>query len=716
MNKKTRQPLFLTLSCKINLVISLLIFITGSVIGGYAIYQQYKQAKQALLENSYNIAHILANHSEFGFYTKNASDLKQKALLLGKRHDLISIRFFIENGQLLAAHSFTTETIAKPSNGVIPPALTDQIIEQEFPNFIQLVIPVKSTSPVLDDPLWQESTNQNSIGWIELLISKSNMQQSVYYSIQSILLFMSFCIFLALFLAFFLIRNITRPVHLLTQTTAKISEGDYSITLPEATTKDEVGQLFSSFSGMLEKIKDYRQQLLDYQSELEKKIAEKTHDLRLEKEQAVLLAEKADQANKMKSEFLSVMSHEIRTPMNGVLGMLELINDTKPTNEQQELLDIANNSSKNLLNLINDILDFSKIEAGHLILDKVEFSLKTIVTCCINSVNVLAERKGISLNTHYTSDISEILIGDPVRIQQILLNLIGNAIKFTNQGFVIIKISQESLPSKCSLHFEIEDSGIGISEKDQETLFDVFVQADSSNDRHYEGTGLGLAIAKRLVNLMQGEISVKSKLGKGSQFIVDISDIADPSNNNIVPDKQGGINLPSNVPDKQEEINLPSSVPDKQEEINSSSSSPDDQGGTNLSSQAYKILIVDDVEVNLMVTQRHILKLGIEHVDTVLSGMDALDMVKSSVYDLILMDCQMPGMDGFEATKAIQRFQQENGQIMTPIIALTANAFDNDRIECLDAGMDGFLSKPVTRKQLSETLNQWLKPKSETKA
>ncbi|MEO1926717.1 MAG: response regulator [Gammaproteobacteria bacterium] len=668
----------LSLNSKVNLVVGLLVIATGCVIGGFAVYQQSLQAKKSLLDISYNIANIIANHSEYGFYTKNANELKQNVTLLGQRHDLIYIKFIADDLGLLLSHNFTTNTVFSDLQP-LPEVLGDKTFEQDYPGFIRLVVPVKNSSFNLIVPLLEESlTSTQTLGWVELLVSKKSMYRALYKSIGTIILFMCLCIVVALVIAFFLVRQITSPINELTLVSSKLSEGDFSVSLSANKVDGEIGQLFNSFIVMLEKIKAYRQELLDYQSELEGKIEARTRDLRAEKENAIILAEQANQANRMKSDFLSVMSHEIRTPMNGVIGMLELLNDTTATEEQKELLVIANQSAQDLLCLITDILDFSKIEKGHLVLDEVEFSLKETIAHSIDNVKNLAESKGINLKVHYTSKVPEILIGDPVRVRQILLNLLGNAIKFTENGFVLIRISHYLKEQHCNLHIEIEDSGIGMIDEDREALFGAFVQADNSNSRRFEGTGLGLAIVKQLLNLMQGDIKVKSELGIGSSFIVNLCLKYLEMDEQVIKDKPY-------IPESRI---------------------------IDFKPQAYTILVVDDVEVNLMIVKRHLQMLEFQNVDIVLSGEEALDKVMNNVYDLILLDCQMPGMDGFETTKKIRHYQQKNGQRNTPIIALTANAFETDKRECIQAGMDSYLSKPVTRKQISEMLSHWLKQPS----
>jgi len=679
MNNNTIQPLlfFQRLSFKINALISFLIIITGLGIGGYAIYQDYLQAKSALINNSYNIAQIIANNAEYGFYTKNSDDLEQKALLLGHRHDLVHIQFLLDSNKLLVEHLFSGNI------SEIGPLLADSVFDEallkEYEDFIHLRLPVKNSSIESDDPLWQElSIDSKVLGWVEILVSKKKMHGEIYNTAFSVFLFILLSILIALGLAFFVIRNITEPLAKLTQASATVAQGDFSISLVNLDKQDDVGLLFNSFAHMLNNIKEMRAQLLNHRDELESKIVERTEDLRLETNRAVDLADKANQANKMKTEFLSVMSHEIRTPMNAVIGMLELLNDTELSEDQRELLDIASNSSQNLLVVINDILDFSKIESGSVELDLLEFSLKEVVDFAIVNMNVLATQNSITVESKFLSNYSEILLGDSIRLNQILLNLLGNAIKFTEPGGkVAIHVEQEILnDNECNVIFHVIDNGIGIKPEQQSALFDAFVQADSSNNRLFEGTGLGLAIVKRLVHLMHGEVRVESVFGKGSCFIFNVHFQYLASHRrliNILPIENVAVSDSFN----EQQLN-------------------------------YKILLVDDTSTNLLLIQKHLIKLGFVNLVSVSSGQAAVDAVLESEYDLILMDCQMPEMDGFSATKAIREYQLSVQQARVPIIALTAKAFDNDRKRCLEVGMDEYLSKPFSRVQLVAVLKKVL--------
>ncbi len=833
INASTAAPMKrgIKLAAKLNLLSASLILLTAAVLAGYAIFQKSETAHEDLAVRGMEIAKIAALNSQYGIYTESGEELQQIVNNLLVNRNVVAAEMRDSKHKLLMQTS-NAEEQAMPDYVAQRPSTQQEVSVSVFNNsanktrYSVITVPVLGSFGAVDSDD-ESGAERHVIGYIRISLSHASLQQSVNSFALSIMSVTLLAVLVGVVLTLLMTRRITSPLLAVVKATRRVARGNFDQRVA-VTTGDEVAWLANNFNEMAYNLKTYKREVDEHRAGLEQKVAQRTAELSEKNhklkhaveqaEQARIAAEAAqlaaEQASKAKGEFLATMSHEIRTPLNGVLGMADILARTELDASQQRFLNVITQSGETLLELISEILDFSKIEAGKLELNYSSFNMRQFVEDLGLAFAGLAHRKNIDIACYLPPQYSLLVEGDVARLRQILSNLIGNAIKFTQHGLVELRVDvlQRLADGTANIRFEVRDTGIGIHEKKLQHIFDSFTQADSSTTRDFGGTGLGLAIGKHLIEMMGGEINVSSTLGEGSSFwfeiclpvqnvneseVLDIAErfqglraliVDDLATNREIIEHQlttwgmfcrqvasgaecleelnrtrrvgkpydlmildyhmpgmDGMELARRIKAdaalNQIRMVMLSSVSDIESQqhmrevgIVSRLLKPvrqadlfdtlvalffdQDPDAVNLNGKTVsdvevpkivaRVLLAEDTIVNQEVATIMLESIGC-NVTLAENGCEALTACQQGGHDLVLMDCQMPEMDGYQATAAIREFEQSQAVDKSiPIIALTANAVDGDREKCLAAGMDDYLSKPFTLADLASMLAKWL--------
>ncbi len=598
-------------------------------------------------------------------------------------------------------------------------------------------------------------TSGRNVGTLITVIDHEEVLEIISQQLAAAVVIMTLLMIVIIPLSHFLARFLSEPINSLKATVAEVTERqDFSIRA-EKVSNDEIGYLVERFNELLQLLETREDKLSEYSNHLEASV-----------EELEVAKNEAERAATIKSQFLANMSHEIRTPMNGVVGMLDLLRGCVLSSEQRDYVEIASRSATGLLSIINDILDLSKIEAGKMTLAPAPVAPGDVVEEVIAIMYQVARRKDVELCCEIDPRAFDTYELDPTRVRQVLLNLVGNAVKFTLEGHILVRCDVVEKGDTTKLEFCVEDTGIGIDEDNQHALFEAFGQADGSTTRKYGGTGLGLTISRQVVNLMGGDIGFVSKKDHGSQFYFSIPavtaadqlhgytrigledlkvalKVASPIQKSAIECllrrmKVASVRLDEGAAEVviTDDVNFTYTegrvirlvhhvsltvesdelveliYPIRLKQLRSAlkqNSQPESQSTdiASMPTMTARVLLVEDNVVNQMVADKMLRKFGIE-CEKAEDGLEAVKKITESDYDLIFMDCQMPRMDGFEATAEIRKYQEQHGSRPTPIVALTANAMEEDEERCINAGMNDYLAKPIESESMGRALQRWL--------
>ncbi len=627
----------LSIHKKLVIVNSASCLLVSLIVSVFFIFSEVSSVRRSVLDDLFSLANVIGINVQAPLEFMDPNTATEVLSSLSARPQIQQARIYTPDQKLFA--QYRNPSLANDLNDELTSDITAARLRlgkksSHASRFdIDVAVPIGNLDSLVGTIVLQSDTSALRAIYVRLLLVICGILIATFV--------------LAFLLSKILDRYISRPVLSLADTMGDICREDNYSLRATRNSEDEIGVLVTGVNSMLDNLELRDAQLLEAKQE-------------------------AEDANRAKSRFLAQMSHEIRTPMNGVLGLAALLLKTNLDKEQKTFVKTIYRSGEALLQLINDILDFSKIEAGKLVLEEVHFNLRELAEETVELFSNSASEKNVKLSCFVQAALPEYVVGDPGRLRQILMNLLGNALKFTRNGDVALTIFPEETDTTgvAHLRFEVSDSGIGISKEKQQEIFAAFSQVDGSITRKFGGTGLGLAICRQLVQLMGGTIGVTSEEGKGAVF-------------------RFTIRLP--VGRVEEAV----------------SSTENTASAERLQGVSGTVLVVEDNITNRIVARGMLEHTGLK-VDMAENGEQAVAASEKISYDLIFMDCQMPVMDGYQATGIIRQRENEHGTARTPIIAFTAHAMKGDREQCLLVGMDDYLAKPFTEQQLCAVLEKWL--------